>query len=181
MALMKPILVSLLCVAPLCAQGPSAMKIFDGNLSNTEKEVVGLAEAMPADKYNFAPTQGAFTGVRTFALEVRHIATVINQLASSVTGEKMPAEVGKDENGPDTLKTKEQIVKYLKDSFAFAHKAAATLTNDNMLQETTDGFNPKGKRTRVDSISIMLWHTYDHYGQMVEYARMNNVIPPASR
>ena len=67
------------------------------------------------------------------------------------------------------------------DSFAFAHKAAATLTNDNMLQETTDGFNPKGKRTRVDSISIMLWHTYDHYGQMVEYARMNSVIPPASR
>ena len=156
------------------------MKIFDGNLSNTEKEVVGLTEAMPADKYNFAPTQGAFKGVRTFALQARHIATVLNQVASAVTGEKMPADAGKDENGPDTLQTKEQIVKYLKDAFAFAHKAAGTLTNDNMLQETTDGFNPKGKRTRIDSISIMLWHTYDHYGQMVEYARMNNVIPPAS-
>jgi hypothetical protein len=171
----------LLCTAPLFAQAPSAQKIFDGNLSNTEKEVVSLAEAMPAEQYNFAPTQGAFKGVRTFALEVRHIATVLNQLASGVTGQPMPAEVGKDENGPDTLKTKEQIVKYLKDSFAFAHKAAATLTNDNMLQETADGFAPNRKRTRVDSISIMMWHTYDHYGQMVEYARMNGVIPPASR
>ena len=156
------------------------MKIFNGNLSNTEKEVVGLAEAMPADKYNFAPTQGAFKGVRTFALQARHIATTLNLVASGVTGEPLPADAGKDENGPDTLQTKEQIVKYLKDAFAFAHKAAGTLTNDNMLQETTDGFNPKGKRTRIDSISIMLWHTYDHYGQMVEYARMNNVIPPAS-
>ena len=175
----------LLCAvaaAPLfAADPPSARKIFDGNLANTEKEVVGLAEAMPADKYDFAPTQGAFKGVRTFALQARHIATTLNQVASTMTGEKMPADAGKDENGPDTLKSKDEIVKYLKDAFALAHRAAATLTNENMLQETTDGFNPKGKRTRIDSMSIMLWHTYDHYGQMVEYARMNSVIPPASR
>ena len=175
----------LLCAitaAPVfAADPPSARKIFDGNIANTEKEVVGLAEAMPADKYNFAPTQGEFKGVRTFALEVRHIATTLNQVASAVTGEKMPADVGKDENGPDTLKSKDEIVKYLKDAFAMAHRAAATLTNENLLQETADGFNPKGKRTRIDSISIMLWHTYDHYGQMVEYARMTSVSPPASR
>ena len=57
----------------------------------------------------------------------------------------------------------------------------ATLTAENLMQETTDPFNPKGKRTRVDSASILLWHTYDHYGQMVEYLRMNNLVPPASR
>ena len=179
---MKSTSVLLLCAlaaTPLFAA--DARKIFDGNLTNTEKEVVGLAEAMPADKFNFAPTQGEFKGVRTFALQVRHIATTLHQVASGVTGEKMPAEVGKAENGPDSLKSKEEIVKYLKDAFAFAHKAMATLTNDNLMEETTDGFNPKGKRTRVDSASVMLWHTYDHYGQMVEYARMNNVIPPASR
>ena len=182
--MMKLTKLFLFCAAatlPLFAQTPSATKIFNGNITNTEKEVVGLAEAMPADKYNFAPTQGEFKGVRTFALQVRHIATTLNQVASAVTGEKMPADVGKDENGPDTLKSKDEIVKYLKDAFAMAHRAAATLTNDNLMQETADGFNPKGKRTRVDSISIMLWHTYDHYGQMVEYARMNSVIPPASR
>src|SRR5260370_8226585 len=111
---MKSTIVFLICSAmavPLFAA--DAQKIFSGNLANTEKEVVGLAEAMPADKYNFAPTQGEFKGVRTFALQVRHIATVLNQLSSGVTGDKMPAEVGKDQNGPDTLKTKEQIVNYL--------------------------------------------------------------------
>ena len=175
----KNLVVLLALSAPLFAQ--DAMKIFDSNLTNTEKEVVSLAEAMPADKYDFAPTQGAFKGVRTFGLQARHIATVLNQLSSAMTGKAMPMEAGKDENGPDTLKTKEQIVKYLKDAFAMAHAAVATINNQNVLGETTDGFNPKGKRTRMDSANIMLWHTFDHYGQMVEYARMNNVVPPASR
>ena len=181
---MKFTSLALVCAAGFCALpagAADAKAIFERNLANTEKEVVSLVEAMPADKFNFAPTQGEFKGVRTFALQARHIATTLNQVASGVTGEKMPAEIGKDENGPDSLQTKDQIVKYLKDAFAFAHRAIATINNNNLLEETTDGFNPKGKRTRVDSASVMLWHTYDHYGQMVEYLRMNGLVPPASR
>src|SRR5215471_962522 len=97
------------CIAMLCslaipatfahAQATQAIPgdTYNHLMTMMEKDVVGAAEAMPADKYNFAPTQGEFKGVRTFALQVRHIATVINQLASGVTGEKMPAEVGIDE------------------------------------------------------------------------------------
>jgi hypothetical protein len=171
---------SLLMLPALGADAvPNARQIFEQQLSNTEREVVGLTEAMPADKFNFAPTNGLFTGVRTFALEARHIAFEINTVASALLGEPIPSQ--EHDNGPDNLTTKEQIVKYMKDAFAHAHRAVATLTNDNLLELTTDPFNPKGKSTRVASVGIFFWHTYDHYGQMVEYLRMNGIKPPASR
>lgn len=170
-----------LCAFPLLAAEsvPNARQIFDRQLTNTEREVVGLAEAMPADKFNFAPTNGAFTGVRTFGLQAKHIAFEINSVASALLGEPIPSQ--DRDNGPDNLTTKVQIVNYLKDAFAHAHRAIATLTNDNLLELTTNPFNPKDKSTRVESVGIFFWHTYDHYGQMVEYLRMNNLIPPASR
>lgn len=169
------------CAIPLLAAdpAPNARQIFDRQLSNTEREVVGLTEAMPADKFNFAPTNGLFTGVRTFGLEATHIAFEINTVASALLGEPIPSQ--EHDNGPDNLKTKDEIVKYLKDAFAHAHRAVATLTNDNLLELTADPFNPKGKSTRVASVGIFYWHTYDHYGQMVEYLRMNGIKPPASR
>jgi hypothetical protein len=158
---------------------PDARQIFDRQLSSTERDVVGVAEAMPADKFDFAPTNGRFQGVRTFALEARHIAFELNAVAAALLGEPIPAQ--DHDNGPDNLKTKDQIVKYLKDAFAHAHRAVATVNNSNLLEQTADPFNPKGKRTRVDSVSIFYWHTYDHYGQMVEYLRMNGLVPPGSR
>lgn len=169
------------CSIPVLAAdtAPSARQIFDRQLSNTEREVVGLTEAMPAGKFNFAPTNGLFTGVRTFALEARHIAFEINVVASALLGEPVPSQA--NDNGPDNLTTKDEIVKYLKDAFAHAHQAVATLTNDNLMELAPDPFNPKGKSPRVASVAIFYWHTYDHYGQMVEYLRMNGIKPPASR
>jgi hypothetical protein len=158
---------------------PDARQIFDRQLSNTEREVVGLTEAMPADKFDFAPTNGNFKGVRTFALEARHIAFEINCVAAALLAEPIPTQ--EHDNGPDELKTKDQIVKYMKDAFAHAHRAVATVNNANLLELTTDPFNPRGKSTRVASVAIFSWHTYDHYGQMVEYLRMNGLTPPASR
>jgi len=158
---------------------PDARRIFDRQLSNTEREVVGAAEAMPAAKFDFAPTNGNFKGVRTFALEVRHIAFEMNTIAAALLAEKIPGQ--EHDNGPDTLRTKDQIVQYLKDAFAHAHRAIATLNNSNLMELTTDPFDPKGTSPRVASVSIFYWHTYDHYGQMVEYLRMNGIIPPASR
>jgi hypothetical protein len=171
----------IVCSLPILAAdaAPDARQIFDRQLSNTEREVVGLADAMPADKFDFAPTNGNFKGVRTFALQARHIAFEINTVASALLGETIPGQ--EHDNGPDELKTKAQIVQYLKDAFAHAHRAVGTLTNANLLELTSDPFNPKGKITRIASVAIFYWHTYDHYGQMVEYLRMNNLTPPASR
>jgi hypothetical protein len=97
-----------------------------------------------------------------------------------VLGEKNPSEPGQNENGPASLKTKEDIVKYLKDAFAYAHKAMASLTADNLTSMVQSPFG-KNKVPRVSMATVAAWHSFDHYGQMVVYARMNGIIPPASR
>lgn len=178
---MKPLLTTLLlCVPAFSQSAPSLAKLYDGQITSAEREIVSLAEAMPADKYNFAPTTGSFAGVRTFALQVRHIATVIYEVAAAAQGQDCPVAKGKDENGSDDLKGKDQIVRYLKDSFAYAHKAAQMLTAENELGMVKSPFG-QGQIPRVSAVSIVTWHSFDHYGQMVVYARMSNVVPPASR
>jgi uncharacterized damage-inducible protein DinB len=176
------VLASLSVAATAFASEPAAppiAKVFDGQLSGAEHDAVSLAEAMPADKYNFAPKDGEFKGVRTFAQQMKHIAAVNFEVAAVVVGEKLPAEPG-GENGPDSVQTKDQVVKYLKDSFALAHKAIATL-NDHNLTELFKSPWGNDKVTRVYLATVPAWHTFDHYGQAVVYARMNGVVPPASK
>ena len=161
------------------AFGGSMSQLHDKELSNLEKEVVPLAEAMPADKYDFAPANGTFSGVRTFRLQITHLATVIYEMSSAILEEKMQVDVGKSENGPDALKTKEDAVKYLKDAFTYAHKAMNSITDENVTASVASPFG--GKATRASLADIAIWHSYDHYGQSVVYARMNGIVPPASR
>ena len=159
---------------------PSIGSVLDQNIKIAENEVVPLAEAMPADKYGFAPTGAEFKKVRTFAQQMRHIAATNYEFAAPVLGEKNPTEVGNNENGPDSLETKDAIVKYLKDSFAYAHKAAAAITAANAMEMVPSPFG-KGTIPRMALLSFVPWHTFDHYGQSVVYARMCGIVPPASR
>jgi hypothetical protein len=155
-------------------------QIYDGQVSSVEREVLALVQAMPADKFDFAPTNGNFTGVRTFALQARHDATIIWRISASVLGEKNPpVETGPGDNGPDTLKTKDQIVDYFKNAVAYAHKAMTSMTQQNMLDQVPSPFGP-GMTTRLAAAAFFGLHSYDHYGQMVVDARMNGVVPPAS-
>jgi hypothetical protein len=167
----------MLLVAPVFAAGPLA-DYYDGQLKDVESDVMGLAVAMPANKYDFAPTNGAFTGVRTFAQQAKHLAAIMYMAAAAGMSQKPPVDVG-GENGPASVKTKEQIIGYLKGAFAFAHKSIATLTEQNQLQAVKAPFSD-GTVPRVFCADVVTSHTFDHYGQMVVYARMNGVIPPAS-
>jgi hypothetical protein len=178
MRLLTPVLFAL-CSLPLFAAGPLA-KSLDEDLTGIEHDIVPLAEAMPSAKYDFAPSQGEFKGVRTFGLQVRHVATIIYAVSASVLGEKNPIAMGTNENGADSLKTKEEIVKYLKDAFAYAHKAIGSLTEKNLTDMVSTPFG-SDKAPRIKMATIGVWHSFDHYGQMVVYARMNGVVPPASR
>jgi uncharacterized damage-inducible protein DinB len=139
--------------------------------------MVPAAEAMPEDKYNFAPTNGEFKGVRTFAQQVKHIANNNYAFWAVVLGEKPAVDTAND-NGPDSIKTKADIVKYLKDSFALGHRAAKFLTAENNLERVSLG---EAKAPRVFWVTFGVAHGFDHYGQIVEYLRMNGIIPPASR
>jgi len=162
------------------AQVTTLASMVDREISAVEKQVVDAAEAMPEEKYNFTPEHlnipgDDYKGVRSFAVQVKHIASSNYFIWSPITGDAVPAAI-KDGNGPADIKTKADILKFLKDSFALGHKAAATLTPENMLQP----FAP-GKSPRLDRTEFGVAHAYNHYGQMVEYLRMNGIIPPASR
>jgi uncharacterized damage-inducible protein DinB len=159
---------------------PTVAATLDREISAIEKLIVDVAEAMPEDKFNFSPETlnipgGDYKGVRTFAVQLKHVATSNYFIWSPLTGEKLPDGL-KDGDGPDSLKTKTEIIKFLKDSFALGHKAAATLTTENTLQPPA-----RSKSTRLHLATFGVAHAYDHYGQMIEYLRMNGIVPPASR
>lgn len=166
---------------PQTAQPPATIaSAVDREISGVEKQILDAAMAMPEDKFNFSPESlnipGAdYKGVRSFAVQVKHIAASNYFLWSGLTGDKLPANL-KDGNGPEDVKTKAEILKFLQDSFALGHKAAATLTTENVLQ-----IPEHSKSTRLRLATFAVAHAFNHYGQMVEYLRMNGIVPPASR
>jgi hypothetical protein len=162
------------------AEHSTPTQALDRYVSNVEHEFVPAAEAMPEGRYSFAPSNGEFKGVRTFGEQVMHVATTNYILGAAILGEKPPIEPGKQENGPDSIKTKAEIVKYLNGSFAYLHKALASINKTNMMEPIKSPFG-NGNTTRFAVALIAAGHPWDHYGQMVEYLRMNGIIPPASR
>ncbi len=160
------------------ADGNLIAQTYDSALKSAESDIVGLAEAMPADKYNFAPTNGAFQGVRTFGEQVKHLAAVIYLVAAAAREEKPPVDTNGEKGPADAAKP--QIVEFLKGAFAYAHKAAMGITAENQMDLVQSPFG-KEKVTRAGILEVAAWHSFDHYGQMVVYARMNGVVPPASR
>ena len=154
-------------------------QLLDRSVSNMEREFVPAAEAMPEDRFGFAPTNGEFKGVRTFAQQVKHVAAVNYLLAAAMLEEKPPVDVG-EESGPATVTTKADILKYLKESFEYAHKAIATINEKNVTDTVKSPFG-EGTVSRLGLATMVTAHGFDHYGQMVVYLRMNGIVPPASR
>jgi hypothetical protein len=146
-------------------------QVYDKLLSGMEKEFVDAAEAMPEDKYNFAPpaSAGEFKGVRTFADQIKHVAEANEYFFHDPAA---PLADTRDEIAK--LKTKAEIVARLKASFAIAHAYIAAITPENAFIMTKNG-------TRAGQAAFGLAHFMDHYGQLVEYLRMNGIVPPASR
>lgn len=181
--LLSGILLMICCSPLISAQMPSSTAAktpgdaLNAVLDIGSGEFIGAADAMPEDKYSFAPTSGEFKGVRTFAQQVKHVAAVNYIFGATVLNEKPPVDVG-GENGPDSVKSKAEIMQFLKNSFTYLHKALASINEKNQF-DAVDIFGMKMARLSVGTFSTA--HPFDHYGQMVEYLRMNGIIPPASR
>jgi hypothetical protein len=178
------------CMAALAAVGFSqdnkrkeehrtVTEVLDRSVSSMEREFVPAAEAMPEDKFGFAPTNGEFKGARTFGEQVKHVAAVQYIFGAAILAEKPPVDVG-EESGPAAIKTKAEIVNYLKDSFLYVHKAIASINEKNLVEPVKSPFG-EGSVTRLGIATSVTGHAFDHYWQMVEYLRMNGIVPPASR
>jgi uncharacterized damage-inducible protein DinB len=149
-------------------------QVYGKLLGLLEKEFVGVAEAMPEDKYSFAPpaTAGEFKGVRTFGDQVKHVVEA-NYYFFGKPGTSEADMKAKSES-IKSLKSKAEIVQALKDSFTQAQAYVDAITPDNAFVMTASG-------TRAGMAAFGIAHFMDHYGQMVEYLRMNGIVPPASR
>lgn len=178
--LMSLMLGSSIAVAQAKPEAPRTVsQVMDRALSGVEGEFVPAAEAMPEDKYAYAPTGGEFKGVRTFAQQAKHVAAVNYLVGASMLGEKAPVDTG-GENGPDSVKSKAEVVKFLKDSFAYLHKSVAALNEANQVEAIKSPFG-EGTTTRLGMATLIVGHCFDHYGQMVVYLRSNGIVPPSSR
>ncbi len=176
---MLVIAASLLFSAPAVAQLPSdpmAATIVQ-RFTMIERSFVALAEAMPAEKYAFKPTSGEFKDVRTFGEQVKHVACGNFAFFNEIEKKEPPPRC--DEGGPSPAKTKDELVKYLRESFAYAQGVLRTTTSANALEPVTGPYG--GPSTRLGMATLAIWHVSDHYGQLVVYLRMNGIVPPASR
>jgi uncharacterized damage-inducible protein DinB len=165
--------VTILLIAPAFAAPASPGQVYAQLFSSQAEEVVAAAEAMPADKYNFVPTTGEFKGVRTYAQQITHIAEA-QYFFFAGFGVKPTI----DPKTITKLTSKDDVVKALKDSYAFAQQAMETITPENAFEKIAE---VDGADTRASIAAFGLAHTNDHYGQMVVYLRLNGIIPPASR
>lgn len=150
-------------------------KAFDHMLTEFEKELMTAARAMPAGKYSFAPSPALFVpgsaedfqGVRTFAQQLTHIAQANYYYASRVGGLKIDVDV----KSLEKLGGKDEVLAALEASFRFTHLAFANLTQANAFESVRES------DTRASLAGGLVAHGFDHYGQMVEYLRMNGIKP----
>ena len=165
-----------LAMMPL-VRGDMVSQMYEEQVKLVENDVFSLARAMPADKYDFAPTNGHFDGVRTFGEQIRHLATMIYMTAAIVLQERSPYGPGRDNNGPDEIRSKAEVLKYLAASFAYARRAMASLNVKNHLDPVGTVFGSMPKSAVAAGVA---YHSFNHYGQMMVYARMNGMVPPTS-
>ena len=142
-----------------------------------ERSFVALADAMPAEKFAFKPTNGEFTNVRTFGEQVKHVACSNFAFFNEIEKKEPPDGCGS--GGPHPATTKDEINAYLRESFAYAGRVLRTMTPANAVEPAGGPYG--GMSTRLGLTTLAVWHASDHYGQLVMYLRMNGIVPPASR
>jgi hypothetical protein len=174
--------VALLAQSPPTPPASAFAAAVDEEVAQLEKQFVALAEAMPPEKFDFSPGSlripgSDLGGVRTYALQVRHVAADNFAIWAPISGKPEPAGIDAP-NGPAGMTSRAEILDFLKRSFVFGHEAARRLTAENAA-ELVDF---RGRRvTRLSLVVLAFSHAMDHYGQMVEYLRLSGTAPPGSR
>lgn len=162
------------------AQSASQQKTVSESINfiwqDVEKDFIALADAMPDEKWNYKPTQGEFKNVRTFGEQIKHVACANEGWAKQILGQKPPSRC--DLGGPNPAKTKTEIMAYLRQSFALMDKVIVETNAENLLAPNK---GPYWGPNRISALTAATWHVSDHYGQLVEYLRLNGIVPPASR
>jgi uncharacterized damage-inducible protein DinB len=145
---------------------------YDGEWGHVSRQLIALAEAIPADKYSWRPGPG----VRSVSEVYMHIA-LANFYLLSVTGPKMPPDI-KSDDMEKKVTSKAEVIQFLKRSLDAVKTARAQLKPGDLQRQV----KIEGKTVPVDGMYLrIIIHDNEHMGQLVAYARMNGIVPPWSR
>ena len=171
--------VLLFAIPVFAQQAPIPKTIADsvaGPLKLAEGQLLSLAEAMPEAKYSFIPTAGKFDDARSFGDQIKHVACSQFAFFNEIEGKTPPT--GCENGGPSKAATKIELIQYLRDSFEYGNKVIDMINQDPLAR--VEG-RYAGPSTRLGIAVIAVWHITDHYGQLVEYLRMNAIVPPPTQ
>jgi uncharacterized damage-inducible protein DinB len=161
----------------ICLLAPAAIALAQENpLSAYNKEVytgvkdiiLRSAAKMPEENYSFKPTDA----VRSYGQILGHVADAQYLFCSIVLGEKNPAP-----KIEQTKTSKADLIAALKDAFAYCDKAYDGMTDASGAQ-MVKFFGEDTPKLGVLSVNSM--HTVEHYGNLVTYLRLKNIVPPSS-
>ena len=155
---------------PLLAQTSPLLTEVTRDYQSVRGYFLQAAEQMPESLYAFRPSPA----VRAFARQVAHVADDQYNLCSPAKGEVRNAAYTAIE---DSLSDRASLLTALKDAFAYCDGAYASLTDATGVQPAAGG---KG-RTRFGYLNWNMWHTWEHYGNIVVYLRINGLVPPSSQ
>lgn len=145
---------------------------YDGEWDHVSRELIDLAQAIPADKYNWRPARG----VRSVSEVYMHIA-LANFYLLSATGPKVPADITGN-HLEATVTSKPEVIQYLKRSLDAVKTARAQLKPGDLARKV----EIQGVAATVDGMYLrIIIHDNEHMGQLIAYARVNGIVPPWSR
>ena len=174
---MRALLVLTLFAGWVFAQDTPIPKSIADSVGNSlnfvEGQLLSIAEAMPDAKYSFIPTAGKFDDARSFGEQIKHVACAQFAFFNEIEGKTPPA--GCEKGGPSKATTKAELIHYMRDSFDYGNRVIETV-NQNPLARVEGPY--AGPSTRLGIAVAAVWHITDHYGQLVEYLRMNGIVPP---
>jgi uncharacterized damage-inducible protein DinB len=136
--------------------------------ARTKDMLLRSAEKMPEENYSFKPTEA----VRSYGQIIGHVADAQYIFCSRVLGEQNPAP-----KIEQTKTSKADLIAALKDAFAYCDKAYDGMTDASGTQ-TAKLFG--GDTPKLDILTVNLMHNMEHYGNLVTYMRMKNIVPPSS-
>jgi hypothetical protein len=121
--------------------------------------------------------RGNFEGVRSFAEQVKLVACANCGFFNEIEGKTPPDHCEK--GGPAKARTKAELVKYLRESFDYGNQVLNTINTQNAFTRVDGPY--AGPNTRLGIAVAAVWHIADHYGQVVEYLRLNGIVPPSTK
>ena len=154
---------------------PGVIAEVKNHYTTIQNNIIKAAEQFPADKLTWQPTPA----VRSWARLIGHITDDNNYSCAQLAGEAQPpARVDPVDNqdSPANKLSREELVRGLRESVARCDKAFAAVNESNMGERATS----TGRRSKFFTLIYNTSHTNEHYGNIVTYLRLNNLVPPSS-